>query len=146
MASSKNQEIKKYGQEPKFDFSPKEHFDLLPDLLDFESATAISGSRFVVLKDKLSKLERALINFCLDENTARGFTEVSVPFLTLPSSFIGTGQLPKFEGDFFKTTNGYFLIPTAEVSLTNLYREKIVEEKNLPLKLTSSTPCFRSEA
>jgi seryl-tRNA synthetase len=141
-----NEEIKKHGKEPNFDFAPKEHFDLLPEFLDFDSATAISGSRFVVLKDKLSRLERALINFCLDENTKRGYVEMSVPFLTLPSAFVGTGQLPKFEGDFFKTTNGYFLIPTAEVSLTNLYRDKIVEEKHLPIKLTAATPCFRSEA
>lgn len=141
-----NKEIKRHGEIPSFTFTPKEHFELLPDMLDFESATAISGSRFAVLRGKLSTLERALINFCLEENASRGYMETSVPFLTLPSAFVGTGQLPKFEGDFFKTTDGYFLIPTAEVALTNLYRDKIIEEKHLPIRLTSATPCFRSEA
>jgi seryl-tRNA synthetase len=141
-----NIEVKMYGSKPDFDFTPKEHFDLLPEYLDFETASKISGSRFVILKDKLSRLERALVNFCLDANTKAGYSETSVPYLVKPHAFVGTGQLPKFEGDFFKTTDGYFLIPTAEVSLTNMLRETLVEEKNLPIRLTSATPCFRSEA
>ena len=141
-----NVEVKTYGSKPEFAFTPKEHFDLLPEYLDFETASKISGSRFVILKDKLSRLERALVNFCLDANSKAGYSETSVPFLVKPHAFVGTGQLPKFEGDFFKTTDGYFLIPTAEVSLTNMVREEIIEEKCLPIRLTSATPCFRSEA
>ncbi len=141
-----NIEISSFGNKPIFDFIPKEHFDLCSEYLDFETATKISGSRFVILRDKLSKLERALINFCLDFNSKAGYTETSVPFLVKPHAFVGTGQLPKFEGDFFKTTEGYFLIPTAEISLTNTVREEITEEKHLPIRLTSATPCFRSEA
>ena len=141
-----NKQIKMHGGKPSFDFAPKEHFDLLPEYLDFETATKISGSRFVVLRDKLARLERALINFCLDENTKMGYTETSIPVLTKQEAFIGTGQLPKFEGDFFKTTDGYFLIPTSEVSLTNTVRESITEEKHLPIRLTATSQCFRSEA
>ena len=146
MDETQNLEIKKVGTKPEFTFKPKEHFELLPELMDFETATKISGSRFVILKGKLAKLERALVNFCLEENSKRGFGETTVPFLVKPHSFVGTNQLPKFEGDFFKTTDGYFLIPTAEVSLTNMVRESILQEKDLPIRLTSATPCFRSEA
>jgi seryl-tRNA synthetase len=141
-----NKEVLQWGKRPSFDFTPKEHFDLLPEYLDFETATKISGSRFVLLKDKLAKLERALINFCLDENTKMGYQETSIPVLTKEDAFFGTGQLPKFEGDFFKTTDGYFLIPTSEVSLTNTVRESVIEEKHLPIRLTTSSLCFRSEA
>jgi seryl-tRNA synthetase len=150
---TENKEIRNSGIPRSFSFTAKQHFELGEalknkdgSLMDFDSAIKISGSRFVVLREKLAKLERALVNFMLDHNTSRGYTETSVPFLVKPHSFIGTGQLPKFEGDFFKTTDGYYLIPTSEVSLTNLVRETILPERDLPLRLTAATPCFRSEA
>ena len=148
-----NLEIKKVGEIPTFDFKPKEHFELGQmlkhkgfDMMDFETAIKISGSRFVILHSKLSKLERGLVNFLLDMNSKRGYNETSVPFLVKPHAFVGTGQLPKFEGDFFKTTTDLFLIPTAEVSLTNIVRESLIPEKELPIRLTAATQCFRSEA
>lgn len=148
-----NREEKKQGNPPSFNFTPREHFEIgesikedEESLMDFPAAARISGSRFVVLRGKLSSLERALINFCVEENVKRGYKETSVPFIVKPQAFVGTGQLPKFEGDFFKMTQGSFLIPTAEVSLTNLVRETVLPERKLPLKLTSVTPCFRSEA
>jgi len=114
--------------------------------MDFETAAKISGSRFVILKDKLAKLERCLANFMLQENGSMGYQEVSPPLLTREEAFYGTGQLPKFEGNFFEVNGGYYLIPTAEVSLTNMVRESIIEEHRLPLRFTACTPCFRSEA
>lgn len=148
-----NIEIKKFGEINSFDFMPREHFEIgetiksgIFNIMDFETAIKLSGSRFVILHENLAKLERALVNFCLEENTQKGYKETSVPFLVKPRSFVGTGQLPKFEGDFFKTTSDYFLIPTAEVSLTNMVREDVIHEKDLPLRFTSATQCFRSEA
>ena len=116
------------------------------DLLDFESANKLSGSRFVVLKGKLAHLQRALIKFMLDEAESNGYEEYYVPFIVNSESLLGTGQLPKFEDDQFSVGEGKYLIPTAEVPLTNLYRNELIEAENLPLKMTAHTPCFRAEA
>ena len=116
------------------------------DLLDFESANKLSGSRFVVLKGKLAHLQRALIKFMLDEAESNGYEEYYVPFIVNSESLLGTGQLPKFEDDQFCVGEGKYLIPTAEVPLTNLYRNELIEAGNLPLKMTAHTPCFRAEA
>ena len=116
------------------------------DLLDFESANKLSGSRFVVLKGKLAHLQRALIKFMLDEAESNGYEEYYVPFIVNSESLLGTGQLPKFEDDQFSVGEGKYLIPTAEVPLTNLYRNQLIEAGNLPLKMTAHTPCFRAEA
>ena len=116
------------------------------DLLDFESANKLSGSRFVVLKGKLAQLQRALIKFMLDEAESNGYEEYYVPFIVNSESLLGTGQLPKFEDDQFSVGEGKYLIPTAEVPLTNLYRNELIEAGNLPLKMTAHTPCFRAEA
>lgn len=137
------------GQKPIFGFEPKEHFDLGESLnqMDFDRAAKLAGSRFVVLNSGLAKLERALAQFMLDTHTTEhGYQEISGPFLVRDEVLFGTGQLPKFEEDLFKTTDGRWLIPTSEVSLTNLVRQEILDEKELPLRLTSHTPCFRSEA
>jgi seryl-tRNA synthetase len=130
-------------------FKPKEHFDLGEKLgqMDFESAARMSGSRFVVLKKHLARLERAIAQFMLDLHTEQfGYTEVSPPFLVRDDAVHGTGQLPKFADDLFRTTTDYWLIPTSEVSLTNLIREQILDDKQLPLRFTAFTPCFRAEA
>ena len=116
------------------------------DLLDFESANKLSGSRFVVLKGKLAHLQRALIKFMLDEAESNGYEEYYVPFIVNSKSLLGTGQLPKFEDDQFSVGEGKYLIPTAEVPLTNLFRDELIQAENLPLKLTAHTPCFRAEA
>lgn len=137
------------GNKPTFDFTPKEHFDLGEKLglMDFERAAKMSGSRFVVLKGALARLERALASFFLDHNTSEfGYTEVVPPLLVRDNALYGTGQLPKFAEDMFKTTTEHYLISTSEVSLTNLVNDEILNEKDLPLRLTSYTPCFRSEA
>ena len=129
--------------------APKDHVDLgeALGLMDFEAAARMSGSRFVVLKGALARLERALGQFMLDLQTERhGYTEVSPPLLVRDEAVFGTGQLPKFSEDLFRTTNDLWLIPTAEVSLTNLVREEITAEEELPLRLTALTPSFRSEA
>jgi seryl-tRNA synthetase len=142
-----NVEIRKNGTIPTFDFTPLEH-DILAEKLgmDFESAAKISGSRFVFLKGDLARLERALANFMLDIQTQdHGYTEISPPLLVKDTALFGTGQLPKFEADLFKADNHY-LIPTSEVPLTNLVRESILSEDDLPMRLTALTPCFRSEA
>jgi seryl-tRNA synthetase len=115
-------------------------------LMDFEAAAKLSGARFVVLKGALAKLERALASFFLDRNVAVGYTEIAPPFLVKDNAMYGTGQLPKFAEDLFKTTNDFWLIPTAEVPLTNLVADAILEEEKLPLRMTAYTPCFRSEA
>ncbi len=143
-----NLELRKVGGVPQFSFTPKEHFEIGAKLeaMDFESAANISGSRFVFLYDKLAKLERSLINFALNELSLAGYTEVSPPLLVNEKAYFGTGQLPKFEGDFFKTTDNRFLISTSEISLTNIVNDKIVPEHKLPLRYTAFTPCFRSEA
>ncbi|MDX2112361.1 MAG: serine--tRNA ligase [Alphaproteobacteria bacterium] len=129
-------------------FKPKEHFDLgeALGLMDFESAAKLSGARFVVLKGALARMERALASFFLDQNTLAGYTEIVPPFMVRDNAAYGTGQLPKFGEDLFKTTNGFWLIPTAEVPLTNLVGDSIVEEDKLPMRMTAYTPCFRSEA
>tara|TARA_Y100001970_G_scaffold221791_1_gene272646 strand:- start:3234 stop:4493 length:1260 start_codon:yes stop_codon:yes gene_type:complete len=115
-------------------------------LIDFESANKISGTRFVVLKGKLARLQRALIQFMLDESENNGYEEMYVPFIVNADSLVGTGQLPKFEEDQFKLTDGRYLIPTAEVPLTNILRNKTLKETDLPVNLTAHTPCFRAEA
>lgn len=144
-----NVEIKRVGTPRGFDFSPKQHFELGEALgmMDFEQTAVISGSRFVTLKGELARLERALANFMLDNHVKKfGYTEVSPPALVKDQAAYGVGQLPKFEEDSFKTTNGYRLISTSEVSLTNLVADKIVNQSELPLRYTAFTPCFRSEA
>jgi seryl-tRNA synthetase len=143
-----NKEIRKWG-DPKEIAGAKEHDALgeTLDLMDFESAAALSGARFVVLKGELARLERALANFMLDLHTQEyGYTEVVPPFMVRDAALYGTGQLPKFGEDLFKTTNDYWLIPTAEVPLTNLVNDKILDGADLPLRFTAYTPCFRSEA
>src|SRR5262249_5789732 len=128
--------------------APKDHVDLGARLgMDFEAATRMSGARFVVLKDRLARLERAIGNFMLDLHTKEfDYSEVSPPLLVRDETMFGTAQLPKFADEQFKTTHGYWLIPTAEVSLTNLVREQILDEEKLPLRFTAYTPCFRAEA
>ncbi|MCB9993751.1 MAG: serine--tRNA ligase [Hyphomicrobiaceae bacterium] len=136
--------------EPKtFSFKPKEHYEIgeTLGLMDFEAAARIAGSRFVVLRGQMARLERALGQFMLDLHTREhGFTEVSAPLLVRSEALFGTGQLPKFSEEAFETTDGRWLIPTSEVSLTNLVREQILSGEDLPLRFTSLTPCFRSEA
>ncbi|MCH9053045.1 MAG: serine--tRNA ligase [Proteobacteria bacterium] len=144
-----NLEIRSFGEKPAFDFTPKEHFDIGEGLglMDFEGAARMSGSRFVVLKGALARLSRALGAFMLDLQTGEfGYTEVIPPLLVRDHALFGTGQLPKFAEDLFRTTDDYWLIPTAEVPLTNLVRESILEESDLPFRFTALTPCFRSEA
>ena len=145
-----NVEIRRWGEPRAFDFSPQDHVDVGARLgLDFEAGAKLSGARFVVLKGQIARLERALTQFMLDVQTQEhGYAEASVPYLVRSDAMMGTGQLPKFEEDLFKTTGEtpYYLIPTAEVSLTNLVREEIVPTENLPLRLTAATPCFRAEA
>jgi seryl-tRNA synthetase len=143
-----NVEQKRWGTPRSFDFVPKEHADLGPALgMDFEAGAAISGARFTVLRGQMARLHRALGQFMLDHQTVeRGFTEVAPPLLVRDEAVFGTNQLPKFAEDLFKTTDGRWLIPTAEVSLTNLVREQILDAGTLPLRYTALTPCFRSEA
>ena len=144
-----NVELRTWGQPNKLSFKAKEHFDLGEALgqMNFEAAARMSGSRFVVLSGALARLERALATFMLDLHTdENGFIEVSPPALVRDTALFGTGQLPKFENDLFKTTDGFYLIPTAEVPLTNMLRESLVEESSLPRRYTAMTPCFRSEA
>jgi seryl-tRNA synthetase len=146
---SGNVEVRRWGAPPGFNYEPRQHFDIGEwlGLMDFEAAAKISGARFVVMKGQLARLERALAQFMLDHQTgANGYTEHVVPFMVNDSAMYGTGQLPKFADDLFRTTDGRWLIPTAEVSLTNLVRDSILEEKDLPLRLTAYTPCFRAEA
>jgi seryl-tRNA synthetase len=138
-----------FGAERNYAFSPKQHFELGEALgqMDFETAAKLSGARFVVLKSGLARLERALGQFMLDTHTAQhGYTEVNPPLLVQDDVMFGTAQLPKFADDQFRTTTDHWLIPTAEVPLTNLVRESIVEEAELPMRLTALTPCFRAEA
>ena len=144
-----NVEHHKYGAKRDYAFAPKQHFELGEALgmMDFETAAKLSGARFVVLKGSLARLERALGQFMLDNSTGNfGYQEVSPPLLVRDEALFGTGQLPKFSEDLFNTTDGRWLIPTAEVSLTNLVREQILDEAALPLRVTALTPSFRSEA
>ena len=149
-----NVEISKSGKIPNFDFKPKTHYELGEKLkmLDFDLATKTTGSRFVFVKDKLALLERALSNFMLDKHIIKnGYSEISPPLLASENTMYGTGQLPKFENDQFEikfdeTSERKFLIPTAEVILTNMVKDKIVDLKELPMRFVASTPCFRKEA
>ncbi len=146
-----NLEIMRWGEPRKFDFEAKDHVDLGVELgqLDFEAAAKITSSRFVTMRGGLARLHRALIQFMLDTHTGKhGYTECYVPYLVNAASLTGTGQLPKFEEDAFKVDFDplLYLIPTAEVPVTNLVRDEIIEEKQLPLQLVAHTPCFRSEA
>jgi seryl-tRNA synthetase len=144
-----NVEHHKFGAKRDYGFAPKQHFELGEALgqMDFETAAKLSGARFVVLKRGLARLERALGQFMLDlHTTEHGYTEVNPPLLVLDDVMFGTAQLPKFADDQFRTTTDHWLIPTAEVPLTNLVRESIVDEAELPMRLTACTPCFRAEA
>src|SRR5271165_580214 len=145
-----NVEVRRWGTPPKFDFEPKAHWDLGPELkiLDLERAAKITGARFAVYWGVGARLERALINFMLDVHTREhGYTEVLPPFLVNSASLFGTGQLPKFKADQFKIEDhDFWLVPTAEVPVTNLYRSETLEGERLPVKLCAYTPCFRSEA
>jgi seryl-tRNA synthetase len=148
---SDNVELRRWGEPRKFDFEVKDHVDVGADLdaLDFETASKLTGSRFVVMRGQMARLHRALIQFMLDLHTSEhGYTEVYVPYIVNSDSLRGTGQLPKFEEDLFCVDRdaGYYLIPTAEVPVTNLARGEIIDADDMPLKLTSHTPCFRSEA
>ncbi|MCT7908414.1 serine--tRNA ligase [Arcobacter lacus] len=135
------------GEKPTFNFTPKEHWDLSCDWLDFERGVKLAKSRFTAIKGEGARLERALINYMLDFNRQRGFNEWYVPFMANSNTLQGTGQLPKFADDLFKIEGeDLYLIPTAEVSLTNLYNDEIIDKSELPLLLTSYTPCFRKEA
>ncbi|WP_374312525.1 serine--tRNA ligase [Dongia sp.] len=144
-----NRVEREVGHRRNFSFAPKQHFELgeAMGLMDFGAAAKISGARFVVLKGALARLERALGQFMLDTHTAdHGYTEVNPPFLVRDVALYGTGNLPKFAEDLFKTEQGHYLIPTSEVPLTNLVADEIVDETKLPLRFTALTPCFRSEA
>ena len=144
-----NVEVRRVGEKPVFDFKPRENFELGEALgmMDFDRAARMSGSRFTVLRGGLARLERALGQFMVDIHTTEfGYEEVSPPLLVRDEALFGTSQLPKFAEDLFQTTDGRWLIPTAEVSLTNLVREEILDEAQLPLRFTALTPSFRSEA
>lgn len=148
---SANTEVRSWGKPPEFDFDPADHIDLGAALgqLDFDAAAKMSGSRFAVMRGSLARLHRALIQFMIDTHTTEhGYEEAYVPYLVQSDALMGTGQLPKFEEDLFKTTTDtpFYLIPTAEVPLTNLARDMIFEADELPLQFAAHTPCFRSEA
>ena len=144
-----NREIRRHGTPPAFAFKPRDHGEIGEGLglMDFARAGKLSGARFVVLRGQLARLERAIGQFMIDIHTREfGYTEVSPPMLVRDEAVYGTGSLPKFADDLFRTTTGLWLIPTAEVSLTNLVADEIVEEAQLPMRFTAWTPCFRSEA
>jgi len=151
-SAEQNVEVRKWGTPPNFDFAPKPHWDLGVELgiLDLERAVKLTGARFAVYWDLGAKLERALMNFMLDLHTRQhGYTEVLPPYLVNSESMYGTGQLPKFASDLFRVPHGdkdLWLIPTAEVPVTNLYRDEVLDQARLPISLTAYTPCFRSEA
>lgn len=149
-SEEENVEEKRWGTPREFDFTPVDHADVGEKLgmLDFESGAKITGARFVVYKAGLARLERALINFMLDHQTERGFTEMMTPFIAHERSLIGTGNLPKFEDQLFKLNSEqpWYLIPTSEVTLTNMKREQVIEESEFPILYAAYSPCFRSEA
>ncbi|WP_350343692.1 serine--tRNA ligase [Proteinivorax tanatarense] len=147
-SEEQNEEIKTWGDIPKFQFEPKAHWDVGGDLdvLDFERAGKVTGTRFVFLKGMAAKLERALINFMLDTHQQHGYVEMMTPYMVNNESMQGTGQFPKFKDDAFPAGNKYFLIPTAEVPVTNFHRDEILAGDDLPKKFTAFTPCFRAEA
>jgi len=148
--SEDNPVVRTWGEKPVFNFEPKQHFELGESLniLDFARGAKITGARFTVYRGAGAQLERALFNFMLDLHTGKhGYTEVLTPFMVNSESMTGTGQLPKFKEDLFKIEGmEYYLIPTAEVPVTNIYRDEILEEEKLPIKLVAYSPCFRSEA
>jgi seryl-tRNA synthetase len=149
MDETGNIELKRWGDVPAFDFAPRQHFEIgeALGLMDFERAARLAGSRFTVLRGPLARLERALGQFMVNLHTeAHGYTEVAVPSLVNDAAVFGTNQLPKFAEDLFRTTDGRWLIPTAEVPLTNLVAGEILAEKDLPIRVTALTDCFRSEA
>ena len=143
-----NPEVRRWGKPRKFSFEYKTHWELGPELgiIDFERGVKLAKSRFYLLSGAGAKLERALINFMLDTHSSRGYKEYWPPVLANKESLTGTGQLPKFEEDLFKTTNGLYLIPTAEVQLTNIHRDETLDAKDLPKKYCAFTTCFRQEA
>ncbi|KEQ52803.1 serine--tRNA ligase [Sphingobium chlorophenolicum] len=145
---AQNVEVARWGEPRSFPFTPQDHADFGPALgLDFEGGAALSGARFTALRGQMARLHRALAQYMLDRQSGEnGYEEVNPPLLVKDEALFGTGQLPKFAEDLFRTTDGRWLIPTAEVSLTNLVREQIVPVDSLPLRLTALTPCFRSEA
>ena len=143
-----NPEMRRWGTPPDFDFEMKPHWDLGPELgiIDFDRGVKLAGAKFILLGGMGARLERALINFMLDTHLSRGFKEWWPPAMANSESLTGTGQLPKFEDDLFKTREGMYLIPTAEVVLTNIHRDEILDVDKLPLKYCAFTPCFREEA
>src|SRR5947199_184520 len=148
---SANEEVRRWGEAPRFDFEPQDHVDIGTrlNILDLERAAKIASARFAILRGAGARLERALINFMLDTHTREhGYEETLPPFIVNRNSLFGTGQLPKFEQDLFKLEDerGLYLIPTAEVPVTNIHREEILDEAQLPMKFVAYTPCFRSEA
>ncbi len=146
---TENVEIRKWGKPQEFDFKPLNHWDLgeMHDIIDFERASKIAGARFSIMKGLGAKLERALMNFMLDVNTSKGYKEIFPPIIVNSDSMTGTGQLPKFEAELFKTVDPeFYLIPTAEVPVTNIHRGEILNEDDLPIYYTAYTPCFRREA
>ena len=146
---SENEEQRRFGEPTRFDFEPKAHWDIGTDLniLDFERGTKIAGTRFTVYKGLGARLERSVIQYFLNTHTENGYTEIFPPFMVNRASMTGTGQLPKFEEDAFKVANnGYFMIPTAEVPVTNLYRDEIINGGELPIKYCAYSACFRAEA
>lgn len=143
-----NVELSKWGEKPHFDFAPREHSDIGPALgLDFETGVAMAGARFSFMRGQIARLNRAIGQFLVDHQTqVNGYTECVTPYMINTQAAYGTGQLPKFAEDLFQTTDGRWLISTAEMSLTNSVREQILDEAALPIRLTALTPCFRSEA
>tara|TARA_B100000941_G_C28487020_1_gene545598 strand:- start:806 stop:1831 length:1026 start_codon:yes stop_codon:yes gene_type:complete len=147
--SSNNKVVKIWGEKPKFDFKPKNHIEIATtnNLINFVAGSKISGSGFPLYTDQGARLERCLINFMIDHNVQKGYKEMFVPFLALEKSLYGTGQLPKLEEDmYFINKDDLYLIPTAEVPLTNIHRDEILNINDLPIKYTSYSPCFRREA
>jgi seryl-tRNA synthetase len=146
---TENAEVRRWGEPRAFDFEPLNHWDIgeMLGIIDFQRASKVAGARFSIMKGPGAKLERALMNFMLDANTAKGYREVLPPILVNRESMTGTGQLPKFEAELFRVADPeFYLIPTAEVPVTNIHREEILEEKDLPIYYTAYTPCFRREA
>jgi len=146
---TENLEIKRWDEPRQFDFEPLNHWDIgvMLDIIDFDRAAKIAGARFSIMKGAGARLERALMNFMLDSNTSRGYKEIFPPLIVNRESMTGTGQLPKFDMELFKITDPeFYLIPTAEVPVTNIHRNEILNDKNLPIYYTAYTPCFRREA
>lgn len=146
---SQNIEVRRWGKVKDFDFEPLNHWDIAEplDIIDFDRASKIAGARFSIMKGAGARLERALINFMLDLNTSKGYKEVFPPILVNRDSMTGTGQLPKFADELFRTVDPeFYLVPTAEVPVTNIHRDEILEESELPIYYTAYTPCFRREA